>query len=67
LNELLFAFEQQNMRLAAAWDELVPMGLLAGVPLDPLGVPYQLDSSGRAQLSPSSPLAHNPPNPRKTK
>jgi len=50
-------FEKRNARRPASIHELVSAGLLRGVPVDPLGHPYVLDSEGKPQLNPDSPLA----------
>ena len=50
-------FEKKNSRRPASIQELVRAGLLKGVPADPLGEAYVLDSDGKAQLNPDSPLA----------
>lgn len=38
------------------WRRLIRAGIIPGVPLDPAGVPYELSSSSRVQMSPRSPL-----------
>jgi hypothetical protein len=38
------------------WGPLIRSGTIPGVPLDPAGVPYELSSSSRVQLSSRSPL-----------
>lgn len=38
------------------WPALVRAGLIRGVPLDPTGVPFEIDADGRVQASPQSPL-----------
>jgi tetratricopeptide (TPR) repeat protein len=38
------------------WGPLIRAGTIPGVPLDPAGVPYELSSSSRVELSPRSPL-----------
>ena len=44
-------------RFPASWNELVTAGLLRGIPLDPTGMPYMIDSvSGAADVAPDSPL-----------
>ena len=50
-------FEKRNARRPASIHELVSAGLLKGVPVDPVGHPYVLDSEGKTQLNPDSPLA----------
>ena len=44
-------------RFPASWNELVTAGLLRGIPLDPTGMPYVIDSvSGAVDVAPDSPL-----------
>jgi hypothetical protein len=44
-----------------SWMALVRGGVLPGVPLDPTGVPYQLDAdTGRIRVSPESSLSPMP-------
>ena len=50
-------FEKKNSRRPASIRELVSAGLLKGVPADPMGEPYVLDTEGKAQLKPDSTLA----------
>jgi tetratricopeptide (TPR) repeat protein len=38
------------------WGPLIRSGAIRGIPLDPAGVPYELSSSSRVELSPRSPL-----------
>ncbi len=38
------------------WRPLIRAGVIPGVPLDPAGVPYELSSSSRVELSTTSPL-----------
>jgi len=43
--------------LPASWAEMMRTGFLRGVPADPTGVPFQLDSAtGKVTLDPNSPL-----------
>jgi hypothetical protein len=49
---------------ASTWEDLVRAGRLAGIPVDPTGVPLQLDPSGHVDVSPASalfPLPDEPP------
>jgi hypothetical protein len=46
------------------WDALVQARLIGGVPVDPTGVPFELSTTGRVQLSPQSPLYPLPAEPR---
>jgi hypothetical protein len=38
------------------WNDLIAAGMIRGVPLDPAGVPYELQSPSRVAISPQSPL-----------
>jgi tetratricopeptide (TPR) repeat protein len=38
------------------WNALIRSGAIPGIPLDPVGVPYELSSSSRVELSSHSPL-----------
>lgn len=49
------AFSTETHRPPASWDELVRAARLRGIPVDPTGVPYELDA-GRPRLSPRSTL-----------
>jgi tetratricopeptide (TPR) repeat protein len=49
-------FEKKNSRRPTSIRELVTAGMLQGVPADPMGNAYVLDSAGKAQLDPESPL-----------
>jgi hypothetical protein len=40
----------------ASWQQLVRAGVVPGLPIDPAGTPYELDSDGRVRLSATSPL-----------
>jgi tetratricopeptide (TPR) repeat protein len=42
------------------WKAIVAAGVLAGVPTDPLGVPYELAADGTVTLGPTSPLGPLP-------
>jgi tetratricopeptide (TPR) repeat protein len=51
------AYEERTGQRLVNWQQLVSAGLLRGVPLDPAGHPYLLDSERAAiTLAPSSPL-----------
>jgi hypothetical protein len=45
------------------WRPLIRSGVIPGVPLDPAGVPYELSSSSKVQLSQQSPLFPLPSEP----
>jgi tetratricopeptide (TPR) repeat protein len=49
-------FEKLNSRWPVSIQDFVNAGMLKGVPADPLGYAYVLDSEGIAQLNPQSPL-----------
>jgi hypothetical protein len=49
----------------AAWDDVIGAGLVRGVPLDPTGLPYRIDSSGRVQPAVESPLVPLPVEPKR--
>ncbi len=46
------------------WAALVRAGVVPGVPVDPAGVPYEIDAAGRVQLSSRSPLFPLPEEPQ---
>ncbi|MDA1183609.1 MAG: hypothetical protein O2930_03060 [Acidobacteria bacterium] len=56
------AFEQQTGRTPSDWEELWRAGYLPGVPVDPTGIPYRLESGvvGLGDGSPLSPLPTGP-------
>lgn len=57
LNQMAARFREQQGRAAATWQELVSAAGLRGVPLDPTGVPYELDpATGEIGLSQESSL-----------
>jgi hypothetical protein len=57
LQEPIAAFHRAAGRYPSGWPELVRAGLIASVPLDPLGVPLVYDATvHRATVSPESPL-----------
>jgi len=47
LEKIVAAFHQQSGRHPASFDELVRARRLPGIPVDPMGNPYQLDGEGR--------------------
>jgi tetratricopeptide (TPR) repeat protein len=57
LDELASEYEKRTAQRPASLRDLVSAGLLKGVPADPVGFAYVLDSEGKAQLDPESPLA----------
>ncbi|MBI3933668.1 MAG: tetratricopeptide repeat protein [Acidobacteria bacterium] len=62
-------FRDRNGRWPASIAEMVSQGLLTGVPVDPAGFPYQLQTDGKVALHPSSTVqldydrAPSPPKP----
>ncbi len=51
LEQLISEFQQRFGRLPISWRELVNVGALRGVPLDPAGNPYILTENGRVIVS----------------
>ncbi len=57
LNDVLLRFEAAQSRLPRDWRELVAVRLLRGVPVDPSGVPFEIDAANATvRLSERSPL-----------
>jgi hypothetical protein len=57
LDRLLRTYDERSGTQARSWLELIRAGVLAGVPVDPEGHPYQINqATGAVELSPSSPL-----------
>jgi hypothetical protein len=57
LNEIVWRYEARVGRMPQSWQELVAARALRGVPLDPAGVPYELDQVNEdVTLSADSPL-----------
>lgn len=54
LDRALMRYRQSRGSAAESWREVASAGLIAGVPLDPSGVPYVIGSDGRARLAPES-------------
>ncbi|MGE3273521.1 MAG: tetratricopeptide repeat protein [Vicinamibacterales bacterium] len=64
LNEAADRFQARAGRRPSTWRDLATVLPLRGVPRDPAGAPYVLDSgTGRVTLSPGSPLAPLPTEP----
>jgi hypothetical protein len=64
LQRLVDATKARTGQAPSDWAALVRARLLRGVPLDPVGTPYDLDSNGRVTLSSASslyPLLVEPP------
>ena len=62
LTGVVGAFEQQTGRTPSSWDEMWRAGFLPGVPVDPTGIPYRLES-GVVSLGEGSPLSPLPTGP----
>jgi hypothetical protein len=57
VNEVLLRFEAASNRMPTDWRELIAARLLRGVPLDPTGVPFEIDQINRtARVSERSAL-----------
>lgn len=57
LNEIVWRYQARTGRMPATWDELLAARVLRGRPLDPAGVPFELDQLNEdVRLSPQSPL-----------
>jgi hypothetical protein len=57
LDRLLQTYSARSGTRPESWLELIGVGVLAGVPVDPEGHPYQINpGTGAVELSPSSPL-----------
>ena len=62
LNGVLARFKAANGRMPQDWSEVVAARLLRGIPVDPAGVPFAIDSSAEvAQVAERSPLTPMPP------
>jgi hypothetical protein len=55
---------RQTGQRPADWLPLIRAGVLPGVPLDPVGKPYEIDPDGTVRLSRTSPLWPPPEEPR---
>ena len=51
LQQIVSDFQKRCGRTSNSWRELVSVGALRGIPLDPAGNPYILSSSGRVLVS----------------
>ena len=51
LQQIVSEFQKRFGRTSNSWRELVSVGALRGIPLDPAGNPYILSSSGRVLVS----------------
>jgi len=50
LDQLVAAYQQRVGQLPQSWNEMISAGYLRGVPVDPSGTPYRLQSNGRVQV-----------------
>jgi hypothetical protein len=61
LNVILWRFAAKTGRIPERWDELVTARVLRSVPLDPAGVPYEIDHMNEnVKVSEDSPLSPMP-------
>ena len=51
LEQVVEIYRQRNGRLPASFGEMIAVGLLRGVPQDPLGQPYRLTSNGKIEVT----------------
>lgn len=56
LNDASEDYRKRFGRYPASIEELIKVGLLRGVPLDPQGIPYLIGPNGKGQLNPKSPV-----------
>ena len=56
LQRLVDAFAARTGTAPTTWPPLIRAGALPGIPVDPLGAPYELSASGQVRLSARSPL-----------
>lgn len=56
LNELADQYQKRFGRYPTSASELRSAGLLAAIPVDPLGYPYVFGPDGKAELNPDSPV-----------
>ncbi len=66
LQEAVSAFQQRVGRLPSGWDDLRGAGYLQGIPVDPTGTPYRLES-GMVGLDPASPFGPLPTGPARVR
>jgi len=60
LDELVDEYRQRFGHWPMSLEQIRAAGLLPGIPVDPVGVPYVLGPDGKSRLNPASPLANNP-------
>jgi len=63
LQRVVDAYTKREGEPPADWQTLVRARIFRGIPIDPMGVPYMLDSDGRVHVSYSSPLYPMPEEP----
>jgi hypothetical protein len=57
LNDIVWRYQARAGRMPQDWQELVSARVLRGIPVDPAGVPYELNQTNEdVRLSPRSPL-----------
>jgi tetratricopeptide (TPR) repeat protein len=57
LNEIVWRYDARTGRMPRSWQELVSARVLRGIPVDPAGVPYEIDPVNEdVRLSRRSPL-----------
>jgi hypothetical protein len=57
LNEIVWRYQARVGRMPRDWQELVSARVLRGIPVDPAGVPFELNQANEdVRLSPRSPL-----------
>jgi hypothetical protein len=62
LNDVLARFKAATGRMPQGWAEVAAARLLRGIPLDPTGVPYEIDNSAEsARVAERSALSPMPP------
>lgn len=61
LTKTAMQFEQDRGHFPSRWEEMIAAGYVRGVPVDPVGVPYELHpKSERVEISRGSPLSALP-------
>lgn len=60
LDELVDQYRRRFGHWPASFEQIRAAGLLPGIPVDPMGVPYVLGPDGKSRLNAASPLANSP-------
>ncbi len=60
LDELVDQYRQRFGHWPVSLDQIRAAGLLPGIPVDPVGIPYVLGPDGKSRLNAASPLANIP-------